>query len=241
MENLIFAQSLNKIYADKTCALSEFSMNLKGGEILGLLGPNGAGKTTAMHIFLGILTPSSGNVQVLGYNPLKNRHEIAKRINFSSAYVHLPSNLKVYESLTIFAGLYGVRKYEAKMDDLLEKFEIAHLKKRLVGALSAGEKTRVNLCKCFLNDPEILLLDEPTASLDPEMADKVRKILIELQKTKKVSVVYTSHNMKEVEEVCDRIIFINKGKIIAEGTSEEVLKKYGLANLEEVFIKLVRT
>ena len=240
MDLLIQASNLTKKFNAQSVALDDLSLVLKRGEVLGFLGPNGAGKTTAMHIFLGILTPTSGNVSVLGMSPFKQRHLISQRINFSSAYVSLPSNLKVYESLTVFAGLYGVKNKKQKIDELLEQFEIGYLKKRLNGALSAGEKTRVNLCKCFLNDPEILLLDEPTASLDPDMADKVRQIVKKVQCEKNVSIIYTSHNMVEIEEVCNRIIFINHGRKVAEGTSEEIVKEHGCKTLEEVFIKLVR-
>ncbi|MBX7149643.1 ABC transporter ATP-binding protein [bacterium] len=240
MDFLIQASNLSKKFGKADIALDDLSMVLKKGEVLGLLGPNGAGKTTAMHIFLGILTPTAGQVEVLGMSPFKERHRISQRINFSSAYVSLPSNLKVYESLTIFAGLYGVHKKQQKIDELLSLFEIEYLAKRLNGALSAGEKTRVNLCKCFLNDPEILLLDEPTASLDPDMADKVRQIIKKIQNEKRVSMIYTSHNMAEIDEVCDRIIFINHGRKIAEGTSDEIVKAHGCSTLDEVFIKLVR-
>lgn len=240
MEPLVVAKNICKIYPD-TQALDNLSLTLKRGQILGLLGPNGAGKTTAIHIFLGILTPTSGEISVFGSSPLKNRHRISQRLNFSSAYAQLPSNLKVMENLTIFAKIYNVKEPNKKIDSLLELFEITELKHRITGALSAGEKTRLNLCKCFLNDPELLLLDEPTASLDPEMADTVRKILKKIQVEKNLGILYTSHNMPEVEEICDRILFINEGKTIAEGTPQEVLKSFESQTLEQVFIRIVRS
>ena len=236
---LIVVKDLCKSYPD-TRALDGLSFTLKKGEILALLGPNGAGKTTAIHILLGLLTPTSGKVSVFGLSPLKDRHTISKRLNFSSAYVQLPSNLKVSENLKIFSMIYCVKDPRKKIDWLLELFGMSHLRNRVTGALSSGEKTRLNLAKCLLNDPELLLLDEPTASLDPDMADTVRKTLKQVQKTKELGILYTSHNMSEVEEICDRIHFIHEGRSMAEGTPEEVIKNYGSASLEEVFIKIAR-
>lgn len=240
METLITAKNICKAYPD-TQALDDLSLTLNNGQILGLLGPNGAGKTTAIHIFLGILTPSAGQVSVFGLSPLKNRHRISSRLNFSSAYAQLPSNLKVTENLAVFARIYNVKNPKKKIDSLLELFEITGLKNRLTGALSAGEKTRLNLCKCFLNDPELLLLDEPTASLDPEMADTVRKTLKKIQIERNIGILYTSHNMPEVEEICDRILFIHEGKTIAQGTPKEVLQNFESKTLEQVFIRIVRS
>ena len=197
MKPLILAKNLCKEYGD-TKALDHLSFELNAGEIVGLLGPNGAGKTTAIHIVLGLLSATSGDIRVFGLSPLTHRHEIAQRLNFSSAYVQLPTNLKVIENLGIFSKLYAVPDPAHKIAQLLELFEISHLKNRLTGALSSGEKTRVNLAKCLLNDPELLLLDEPTASLDPEMADTVRKSLKKIQRQTNTGIHYTSHNMPEV-------------------------------------------
>jgi ABC-2 type transport system ATP-binding protein len=237
---LVATENLCKDYPE-TRALHNLSMRLHEGEILGLLGPNGAGKTTAIHILLGLLTPTQGNVSVLGFSPIQHRHVIAQKINFSSAYVQLPSNLKVIENLIIFSKIYNVKDQLLKIRSLLDLFEIGHLKNRLTGALSSGEKTRLNLCKALLNDPLVLLLDEPTASLDPEMADTVRKILKKIQTDKNIGILYTSHNMPEVEEICDRVIFINEGKTIAEGTPEAIIKNFETKTLEQVFIKIVRS
>lgn len=236
---LIVTKNLCKNY-NGVEALDNLSFTLERGQNLGLLGPNGAGKTTAIHILLGLLKPTSGEVEVLGMSPLKDRHKIAEKINFSSAYTNLPSNLKIKETLNIYARLYGVKNPAEKIKSLLNLFQIHHLEDRVVGALSSGEKTRLNLVKSMLNDPELLLLDEPTASLDPEMADNVRKILKKIQKERNIGMIYTSHNMPEVEEICDRIIFINKGKTIAQGTATEVTKAFESKNLEQVFIKIVR-
>ncbi|MCG3175615.1 MAG: putative multidrug ABC transporter ATP-binding protein YbhF [Candidatus Omnitrophica bacterium] len=236
---LVRVTGLSKTYGS-TVALSGLDLTLQRGRILGLLGPNGAGKTTAIHILMGLLTPGSGQVRVLGMDPGRERHRIAERMNFASAYVQLPSNLKVYENLNVFAGLYGVRDARRKVEELLELFGVAELSGRLTGSLSSGEKTRVNLVKCLLNDPELLLLDEPTASLDPEMADHVRTTLRRIQRERGIGILYTSHNMPEVEELCDSIVFLHQGLKIAEGPPREVLARYGTRDLDELFIKIVR-
>jgi len=236
---LIIAKDLCKTYG-KITALDRLNFSLKRGEILGLLGPNGAGKTTAIHITLGLLTPTSGEVSVMGFPPLKNRALLSRKFNFSSAYTNLPPNLKVMENLMLFARLYTIPDRKKKIRSLLEAFEIPQLENRLTGLLSSGEKTRVNLVKSLLNDPELLVLDEPTASLDPDISDKVRKILRTFQQKSNIGILYTSHNMFEIEEMCQRIIFINKGKPIAEGTSEEIQKLFSSNSLEQAFIKIVR-
>ncbi len=236
---LIRTRALTKIY-DGSTALDALDLTLHRGEILGLLGPNGAGKTTAIHILLGLLEPTSGEASVFGLSPLTERHRIAARFNFSSAYVQLPSNLKVIENLRTYARLYGVRDRERRIAELLGTFEVGHLAGRITGALSAGERTRVNLAKAFLNDPELLLLDEPTASLDPEMADTVRRILLDIRRRKGLGILYTSHNMPEIESLCDRVLFIHEGRTIARGTPAEVVRHFRSANLEEAFIKIVR-
>ena len=162
-------------------------------------------------------------------------------MNFSSAYTSLPSNLLVWQNLLVFAKIYGVPDHKKKITELLELFEIADLRKRVTGQLSAGESTRLNLCKALLNDPELLLLDEPTASLDPDIADKVRKTIRRVQSERQISILYTSHNMKDIEEVCDRVIFLHKGKVVAEGTAADIVARSQQSSLEDVFIKIARS
>ncbi len=240
MDILVSAKQISKSYSGFK-ALENLSFSVGRGQIVGLLGPNGAGKTTAIHILMGILSPTSGEVLVFGFSPEHNRHRIAGRFNFSSAYAQLPSNLKVMENLKVFSRLYNVPNARKKISDLLDLLDMTALAGRITGALSAGEKTRLNLCKCLLNDPELLLLDEPTASLDPEMADNVRKLLKKIQKERNIGVLYTSHNMPEVEEICDYIYFIHEGRMIAEGTPEDIMSAFESKTLEQVFIKIVRS
>jgi len=224
-----------------TVAVEDVSFTVRRGEIVGLLGANGAGKTTTIQVLLGLTTLTRGTVRVFGQDFERHRVEILQRCNFSSAYTALPANLKVWENLLVFAKLYQVRDHRTRTDELLRLFEIAHLRKKITGHLSSGESTRVNLCKALLNEPELLLLDEPTASLDPNIADKVRKILRRIQRERGITMIYTSHNMRDVEEVCDRVLFLHQGRIIAEGTPQEVIAKFNQKSLEEVFITVARS
>jgi len=239
MQPLITASNITKYY-DQTLALDDFSLSIQPGEIVGLLGPNGAGKTTAIHILVGLLTPTQGTVRVFDMDPFTQRSDIAMRLNFSSAYTSLPTNLTVSENMNIFARLYNVQNHKEKINALLDEFDLTRFRKQLAGALSSGERTRLNLAKCLLNDPQLLLLDEPTASLDPEKAEMIRAKLLSIQKKRQLGILYTSHNMHEVEQVCSRIQFIHHGKTRAVGTPAEVLIQFQSKNLEEVFIKLVR-
>jgi len=238
-EMLVEARNLTKVYAD-TKALDNLSFDLRRGEILGLLGPNGAGKTTTLHILLGLLEPTSGEVLITGLSPFKDRSTIAHKINFSSAYQTLPQNLKVNENLLTFARLYGIQDAKKKIPSLLELFELSHLQNRITGALSSGEKTKLNLAKCLLNDPVLLILDEPTASLDPDISEKVRSTIQRIQRERNMGIIYTSHNMFEVENLCDRIIFIHRGKRIIEGTAGDIQKSFETVSLEQAFIKIAR-
>jgi ABC-2 type transport system ATP-binding protein len=240
MPPVIDVRNLRKTFG-KTVAVDNLSFHVEEGEIVGFLGPNGAGKTTAIAILLGLVKATSGSVRMLGMEIEKHRVEILERSNFTSAYVSLPGNLKVMENMTFFAGLYAVKNSKKKIAELLDALEVTHLKDRLTGALSAGEATRLNLCKALLNDPKLLLLDEPTASLDPDMADKVRKLLRRIQKERGLTMLYTSHNMRDVEEVCDRVLFLQKGKITAEGTPGQILEKFKEESLENVFIRVARS
>ena len=225
---------------DKAVAVEDVSFEIQKGEFVGLLGQNGAGKSTTIQILLGLITPTSGEISIFGLNPWKERVKVLERTNFSSAYVAMPPNLQVRENLEVFARLYGVKDRSKKINSLLQLFGVDHLAKKMTGALSSGESTRVNLCKALVNDPELLLLDEPTASLDPDIADKVRQLLRDIQKERGLTVVYTSHNMTDVEELCQRVLFLHKGKIIAQGTPQEILDQVGKETLEEVFIAIAR-
>lgn len=221
-------------------AVNQVSFEIYQGEILGLLGPNGAGKTTMIQMLLGLLIPTAGEIKILGMDLAQNREAILSQVNFSSAYVAMPYSLTVIENLTVFARLYGIRKPRAKIMALLENFEITPLQTTLTGQLSSGQITRLCLAKALLNDPKILFLDEPTVSLDPDMADKTRRLLKGLRNRMGLTILYTSHNMREMEEMCDRILFLNKGRIITIGTPKELLERFGKENLEEVFLKVAR-
>ena len=221
-------------------AVNDVSFSIEEGEILGLLGPNGAGKTTLIQMLLGLITPTSGDIKILGLDLNKNREEILSQVNFSSTYVSMPTSLTVYENLKVFARLYGVQEMESRIDHLLDIFEIKRLKQSLTRHLSSGQLTRLSLIKALLNEPKILFLDEPTASLDPDIADKTRTLLRSIRDKSRLTLLYTSHNMKEMEEISDRIIFLNHGKILATGTPSEILRLFEEKNLEDVFLKVAR-
>ncbi len=230
---------LTKRFGDLV-AVEEVGFSAAPGEILGILGPNGAGKTTILHMLLGLITPTRGTVRILGLDLNSRRRQILARVNFSSAYTALPTNLSVWENLNFFARLYGLRQPRRKITELLAAFEIEDTLTRLTGSLSSGQLTRLNLCKGFLNDPEVLLLDEPTASLDPDISEKVRNRLLLLQREQGVTILYTSHNMREVQLLCDRVIFLAKGRVVMTGPPAEIVAKTGSASLEELFIAIAR-
>ena len=236
---LLQVKNLTKRF-DKLVAVDALDLTVRAGEVIGLLGVNGAGKTTVMNMILGLTIPDEGSIHVFGKDLAKHRIEILKRSNFCTTYAQLPSNLKVWQNLRVFAGLYGVPNHKDKIDGLLEMLGISHLRNSITGRLSAGESTRVNLAKALLNDPDLLLLDEPTASLDPDIADKVRKIVRRLQRERSPAILYTSHNMRDIEEVCDRILFLHAGKILASGTSAEIKERFEGKDLDDVFIKVAR-
>jgi ABC-2 type transport system ATP-binding protein len=221
-------------------AVDDVSFRLDSGEILGLLGPNGAGKTTIIHMLLGLTTPTSGSIRIFGLGLEKHRSEILQQANFSSTYVSMPYSLTVRESLKVFAWLYHVRRNEEKIAELLRIFEMEEIKNKEVRQLSSGLLTRLNLAKALINSPKVLFLDEPTASLDPDIADKTRTLLRRIKREQGISIIYTSHNMKEMEEISDRIIFLDKGRIIASGKPAELVQSFGRRNLEEVFLHLAR-
>ncbi len=239
-DDLIIVEGLTKRYKT-VMALENLSLRVQRGEIYGLLGPNGAGKTTALHVLMGVLTPTAGKVTVFGHSPFDDRETLAPRVNFSSAYVQMPFNLSARQNLDIFARLYGIPDRAKKIESLLTAFKLTAMAKSKTGSLSSGEQTRLNLCKALLNDPELLFLDEPTASLDPDIADLVRRTLQDFQKRNGLTIVYTSHNMAEVEALCDRVLFLHRGKAITEGTPKEVADRFKKDSLEKVFIHLART
>ncbi len=239
-DDIIVVDRLRKVFGT-TVAVADVSFRVKKGEILGFLGPNGAGKTTTIAMLLGLLTPTGGNIRIFGKSMPRDRQAILSRVNFSSPYTNMPYGLPVRTNLKIFSRLYTVPNAEQKIADLAEIFGVSHLVTRRTMTLSSGETARVNLLKAFLNDPEILFLDEPTASLDPEAADTVRSLLLKLQKERGLTIFYTSHNMQEVERLSHRIIFLHRGKMIAEGTPESVKQKFQHGTLEEFFIALARS
>ncbi len=236
---ILRTRNLTKSFGE-TLAVDNLSLTLQRGEILGLLGANGAGKTTTMQMMLGLIKPTSGSIEIFHRNFEQHRIHILSRINFSSTYANLPNNLTVSQNLHVFSRLYGVRRVREKSEEMLNLFDIQHLRNRISGQLSSGESTRLNLCKAFINDPELLLLDEPTASLDPDIADKVRTLINRLRKERDLSILYTSHNMRDIETICDRIIFLHKGSIVVEGSSDEIKRHFQRQSLEDVFIHIAR-
>ena len=219
-------------------AVDSLNFSVGPGEVVGLLGPNGAGKTTTLHAVLGLLQPSRGTVRVLGRDPIAERLRVLPKISFASADVDLPSNLSVQECLGIFAGLYGVRDFPRKLAGLMERFALEKMRRQLVGTLSAGEQMRLKLVKALLHDPEFLILDEPTRSLDPYMASRVRELLRQFRQERRMTILYTSHNMQEVESFCDRILFLDQGKLLVEGTTRQVLERLQSRSLDELFIRV---
>jgi len=221
--------------------VDDLSFHVRAGEIVGFLGPNGAGKTTTLAMLLGLLLPTSGRVEVLGLPMPAQRQRILARVNFTSPFVSLPGNLTVNENLTVFARLYGIRRARERIAELLDRFGLAALRGRSTGRLSSGEATRLGLVKALLNDPEVLFLDEPTASLDPDGAERVRERLREIRAERGTTIFYTSHNMQEVERLSDRILFLHKGRLIAEGSPADVLRRFARETLEEMFLDVARS
>jgi len=232
-------RNLTKTFGDFT-AVNGISFALQPGEILGVLGPNGAGKTTTMHMLLGLITPSSGTISMFGMDLETHREAILQRVNFSSTYMSMPQSLTVEENLWVVARLYGLPDVQRKIDDIVKKLEMAEFRHKVTRKLSSGQMTRLTLAKAFLTEPKILFLDEPTASLDPDIAHKIRALLKDEQRASGLSVLYTSHNMREMEEMSDRIIFLQKGNLVAEGTAAQIVSRFGQTDLEDVFLKLAR-
>ena len=240
MKNLVEVKNIKKNYG-KNEAVKGISFNIKEDEILGLLGPNGSGKTTTIGMLLGLLKPTSGEILINGQKLEGNRIEILEQINFISPYIELPKKLTVKQNLTVYGKLYKINNINERIEFLSEKLRLEDLLNSITGELSSGQKNRVSLAKALINEPKVLLLDEPTASLDPEVGDFVRSFLEDYKKEKKISILLASHNMNEVTRLCKSILMMKNGIIIDEGNPEELINKHGRKNLEEVFLKLSRS
>jgi ABC-2 type transport system ATP-binding protein len=221
-------------------AVDGISFAIEPGSIIGLLGGNGAGKTTTIAMIMGLVAPTSGSVRILGHDMPRERYHILHRMNFESPYVEMPHRLTVRQNLSVFARLYGVVDREARITALAEELDLTELLDRPTGKLSAGQKTRVSLAKALINAPEVLLLDEPTASLDPDTADWVRTHLEHYTAERRATMLLASHNMNEVERLCDRVIMMKRGVIVDDDTPARLLARYGRNNLEEVFLDVAR-
>ena len=239
MKNLVEVKNIKKNYG-KNEAVKGISFSIKEDEILGLLGPNGSGKTTTIGMLLGLLKPTSGEIFINGQKLEGNRIEILEQINFISPYIELPKKLTVKQNLIVYGKLYKIKKIDARIEYLSEKLRMNDLLNNVTGELSSGQKNRVSLAKALINEPKVLLLDEPTASLDPEVGDFVRSFLEDYKKEKKISILLASHNMNEVTRLCKSILMMKDGIIIDKGNPEELINKHGRRNLEEVFLKLSR-
>ena len=230
---------LSKDYDDKN-AVKNISFEVKQNEIVGILGPNGCGKTTTIGMILGLLKPSKGKVLINDTEIENKRVDLLSNLNFISPYIELPKKLTVRQNLEVYGRLYDVKKLKTKIEYLSEELRLNEIINKITGELSSGQKNRVSLAKSIINDPRVLLLDEPTASLDPETGDFVRSFLEKYQKKKRASILLASHNMVEVERLCSSVLMMNKGSIIERGKPVELIKKYNRKNMEEVFLKLTR-
>ncbi len=237
----IEVQKLSKIYKEYF-AVNKINFKIEKNKTLGLLGPNGCGKTTTIGMLLGLITPTEGEIIIDGKNLSQfKRNEILSRVNFASPYVELPKKLTVKQNLEIYGRMYGVENLEKRIREISQDLDIQNFFNRKTGELSSGQKNRVSLAKSLINKPEILLLDEPTASLDPDIGDFIRGYIQEYKSKNQITILLASHNMNEVERLCDSVIMMRSGKIVDEGTCEELIKKHGRSNLEETFLKIVRS
>ena len=239
MQKSIIVENLSKNYFNKE-AVREISFSINENEILGLLGPNGCGKTTTIAMMLGLLKPTNGRVIIHGQDIEKNRISLLHKMNFISPYIELPKKLTVKENLIVYGKLYGVKFISERIKYLSEKLRLEEFINKKTGELSSGQKNRVSLAKALINEPSILFLDEPTASLDPETGDFVRSFIEKISKEKKMSILLASHNMDEVKRLCKNVLMMNNGIIIDKGTPNSLIEKHGKKNLEEVFLKLNR-
>ena len=234
-------KNLSKRY-NNIQAVKNINFKIGKGSIVGLLGPNGCGKTTTIGMMLGLIKPSSGAVFINDQNieSEKNRTKILEKMNFISPYVELPKKLTVEENLKVYGKMYGVNNLQDKISDLMKQLNLSEFKKRKTGELSSGQKNRVSLAKALINEPEILLLDEPTASLDPDVGDYIRTYLEDFASKKGATILLASHNMNEVERLCNEVMMMKNGNIIDKGTCSSLINKHGRKNLEETFLKIVR-
>jgi len=239
LDAAIVVNDLCKRY-DKVDAVMGISFAVRAGTTTALLGGNGAGKTTTLSMLLGVLTPTAGAISVLGCDMLRDRHRVLPRMNFTSPYVDLPKRLTVGENLRVFADLYGLREPRKRIGELACEFDLSALLKRPYGNLSAGQRTRVSLAKALLNRPDVLLLDEPTASLDPDIGDRMRTYLETYQRASRCTMLLASHNMGEVERMCDDVIMLREGLVVDQGSPQELIARYGRENMEEVFLDVAR-
>ena len=239
LEETIVINNLSKKFKN-TLAVKNISFKINKGKIIGLLGPNGSGKSTTIGMMLGLIKPSSGTVLVRGKNMENNRTNVLEKMNFISPYIELPKKLSVEENLKVYGRLYGVKNLKDKISTLMEKLNLTEFRKRKTGELSSGQKNRVSLAKALVNDPEILLLDEPTASLDPDVGDYIRTYIENYASNNGATVLLASHNMNEVERLCDEVMMMKKGEIIDKGKCDDLITKHGRKNLEEVFLKIAR-
>ncbi len=234
-------KNLSKKYKN-TLAVNNINFNIEKNKTVGLLGPNGCGKTTSIGMILGLIKPSTGEIIIDNKNlETLKRDDILSRINFASPYIELPKKLTVRQNLEVYGRLYGIKNLNERINEISEDLDIKSFFNRKTGELSSGQKNRVSLAKSLINKPEILLLDEPTASLDPDIGDFIRSYIQEYRSKNKVTILLASHNMSEVERLCDSIIMMKKGKIIDRGTCKEIIQKHGRNNLEETFLKLARS
>ena len=235
----IDVRHLRKVYGE-VVAVDDLTFSVPRGAVLGLLGGNGAGKTTTIAMLLGLLEPTAGEIRVLGVDMLKRRYAALPRMNFSSPYVDLPHRLTVRQNLLFYGRLYGVKNVAKRIDEIAEHMQVAPFLDRQAGKLSAGQKTRVALAKALINKPDVLLLDEPTASLDPDTADWVRTLLKDYQRQTGATILMASHNMTEVERLCDDVIMMQQGKVFERGAPDDLITRFGRNDMEEVFLDMAR-
>ena len=239
MTNSIEVINLSKNYKSREAVIN-INFKINENEIVGLLGPNGCGKTTTIGMILGLLKPTSGKILINGIDIEKNKISLLHKMNFISPYIELPKKLKVKQNLIVFGKLYNIKNLNEHIDYLAEKLRLTEFLNKVTGELSSGQKNRVSLAKALINDPSVLLLDEPTASLDPETGDFVRTFLEDYKKENKISVLLASHNMSEVKRLCNFVLMMKNGSIVDSGTPDHLIMKHGRENLEEVFLELVR-